>query len=100
MSRPGSGAAAYSSKYSDVWMETMRMEFDRLVAAGTFAEVTEIPEGCYIVDAKWLYSWKGDSYGMIDGAKARMVATGHSQVEGVGYFEMFAPTTSATCTGW
>ena len=33
------------------------MEFDGLVAAGTFAEVTEIPDGCNIVDAKWLYKW-------------------------------------------
>ena len=46
MSRPGSGAGAsvvpcgmlvaVSSQYSDVWMEAMRMEFDGLVAAGTF----------------------------------------------------------------
>ena len=41
------------------------MEFDGLVVAGTFAEVTEIPEGCNIVDAKWLYKWKGDSHGMV-----------------------------------
>ena len=28
------------------------MEFDGLVATGTFAEVTEIPEGYNVVDAK------------------------------------------------
>ena len=49
---PVSYPAACSSEYSDVWM---RMEFDGLVAAGTFAEVTEIPEWCNVVDAKWLY---------------------------------------------
>ena len=58
-------------------------EFDGLVAAGTFAEVTKIPEGCDIVDVKWLYKWKGDWHGMVDRAKARMVAMGYSQVEGV-----------------
>ena len=31
------------------------MEFDGLVAAGTFAVVTEIPEGCKIVGTTWLY---------------------------------------------
>ena len=66
------------------------------MAAGTFAEVTEIPGGCNIVDAKWLYMWKGNSHGMADRAKARIVAMGYSQVEGVDYFETFAPTASAT----
>ena len=59
------------------------MEFDGLVAAGSFAEVTKIPEGCNIVDAQWPYKWKSDSHGMVDRAKARMVAMGYSQVEGV-----------------
>ena len=54
------------------------MEFDGLVAAGTFAEVTEIPEGCNIVDAKRLYKCKGGSHGVVDRAKARMVAMGYS----------------------
>ena len=35
------------------------MEFDGFVAAGTFAEVTEIPEGCNIVDVKWLVQGEG-----------------------------------------
>ena len=84
------------SEYSDVWMEAMSLEFDGLVAAGTFAKVTEIPEECNIVDTKWLYRWKRDSHDMVDRAKARTVAMGYSQVWGVNYFEMFAPTTSAT----
>ena len=31
------------------------MEVNGLVAAGTFAKVAEISEGCNVVDAKWLY---------------------------------------------
>ena len=61
-----------SSQYSDVWVEAMRMEFDVLVAAGTFAEVGEIPEGCSIVDAKWLCKWKRDLQGTFDRAKSRL----------------------------
>ena len=45
------------------------MEFDGLVAAGAFAEVTEILEGCNVVDVKWLYEGKSDSHGMVDRAK-------------------------------
>ena len=88
--------AAFSSQYSDVWMEVMRTEFDGLVAASTFAELSAIPEGCKIVDATWLYKWKGGSHGVVDRAKARMVAMGYSQVEEVDYLETFAPTVSAT----
>ena len=50
-SEPVSYPAACSSRYSDVWMEAMKMEFEGLVAAETFAEVTEIPEGRNIIDA-------------------------------------------------
>ena len=35
---PVSYPVACWSEYSDVWMEAMRMVFDGLVAAGTFAE--------------------------------------------------------------
>ena len=94
---PVSYPAACSSEYSDVWMEAMSKEFDGLVAVGTFAEVSEIPGGCNIVDVKWLYPWTGDSHGgIVDRAMAHMVAMGYSQVEGVDYFETFAPTASAT----
>ena len=41
--------------YSDMWMEAMAKEFDELAVAGTSAHLTEILEGCSIVDVKWLY---------------------------------------------
>ena len=72
------------------------MDFDGLVAAGTFLEVTEFPQGCNVVNAKWLFKWKSDSHGMVNRAKAPMVAMAYIEVEGVDYFETFAPTASAT----
>ena len=90
MSRTGSGAGAGFIPCGMLVAVLGRVyggdEDDGLVAAGTFAEVTEIPEGCDVVDAKWLYKWKSDSHGMVDRAKARIVAMGYSQVEGVDYF--------------
>ena len=35
-------------------------------------------------------------HGMIDRAKARFVAKGYNQVEGVDFFDTFAPTASTT----
>lgn len=50
------------------------MEFHGLVAASCSDEMTEILERCNIADAKRLYKLKDDSYLMVDGVKARMVA--------------------------
>ena len=52
------------------------MELHGLVAAGTFAEVTGIPEGCNIVDVKWLHKWKDDLHGMVYRTKARTIPMG------------------------
>ena len=75
-------------------MDAMRSEFDGLEATGTFAEVSEVPASSNIVETKWLLKWKSDANGMNDRAKTRLVAKGYSQVEGVDYFETFAPTAS------
>ena len=42
---------------------------------------------------------KGDSHGIVDRTKARTVAMGHSQVEGVDYFETFALRPPLLVTG-
>ena len=93
---PTSYSAARSSIHSGVWVEAMQAEFDGLEAADTFTEISEVPAGSNIVESKWLLKWKGDEHGMIDRAKARLVAKGYSQVEGVDYFDTFAPTASTT----
>ena len=66
---PTSYSAACSSTHSGVWTGAMQAEFDGLEAVGTFAEISEIPEGINIVDSKWLLKWKGDEHGMNDRAK-------------------------------
>ncbi|CAM9351520.1 unnamed protein product, partial [Laminaria digitata] len=84
---PTSYSAARSSKHSDVWTEAMSSEFDGLEAAGTFVEISELPDGSNVVESKRLLKWKGDAHGMIKG---------FSQRGGVDYFETFAPTASTT----
>ena len=92
---PTSYAAACASKDAEVWKKSMDAEFAGLVAAGTFTEVSSVPEGCNIVDSRWVFKWKGDVHGVIERAKSRMVCKGYSQVEGVDFFEVYAPTASS-----
>ena len=96
---PTSHTAAPSPRHSDVWMDSVRSDFDGLEAARTFVEVSELPADSNVMESKWLLKWKGDAHGMIDRAKAWLVATSYSQVEGIYYFETFTPTASTASNG-
>ena len=76
---PTSYSAACSSRNSGVWTEAIQTEFDGLEAAGTFADISAIPEGSNIVHSKLLLKWKDDEHCVIDRAKARLVAKSYSQ---------------------
>eukprot|EP00253_Pinus_taeda_P011424 PITA_11424 len=54
-------------------------------------EVVPRPEGKSVVTSKWLYKIKNVADGSIEKFKARFLARGFSQVEGVDYKEIFAP---------
>ena len=54
------------------------------------------PDGKSIVASKWIFKIKQAANGSIDKYKARFVARGFSQKEGVDYEEMFAPVTHYT----
>ena len=66
------------------------MELQNLKSAGTW-EVVERPEGVNVVDSKWVFCLKKNEKGEIVKWKARLVARGFTQVQGVDYFETFAP---------
>ena len=55
-----------------------------------FWEVVPRPEGKPVVTSKWLYKIKHATDGSIEKFKARFVARGFSQVEGVYYEETFS----------
>ena len=54
-------------------------------------EVVDTPKGVNIVGCQWTYVVKWDVLGNIAQYKARLVAQGFSQVQGVNFFNTYAP---------
>jgi hypothetical protein len=59
-------------------------------------EIVSRPEGKSVMTSKWIYKIKHAADGNIEKYKARFVARGFSQKEGVDYEETFAPVTRYT----
>ena len=54
------------------------------------------PQGKSVVTSKWLFKIKHGANGSIEKCKARFVARGFSQKEGIDYDEIFAPVAQYT----
>ncbi|GJW11243.1 ribonuclease H-like domain-containing protein [Tanacetum coccineum] len=72
------------------WTDAMNQEIDALLRNGTW-EIVELPEGRKAIRSKWIYKIKFRSSGEIDRYKARLVARGFGQKEGIDYEETFSP---------
>jgi hypothetical protein len=81
---------AIESKESIQWKEAMNAEYNSLLENNTWT-LTELPEDCKPIGCKWVYKKKFKSDGSIERFKARLVAQGFSQQEGIDYNETFAP---------
>lgn len=78
------------------WIEAMRREMDSLTRSDTFAEVSQIPPSFTPIGSKFVYSLKKDVNGKVLRYKARLVAQGFSQREGIDYTNTFAPVVRLT----
>ncbi|CAN0442515.1 unnamed protein product [Hapterophycus canaliculatus] len=54
----------------------------------------ELPKGRKAVSTKWCFDWKTDKEGKISKFKARLVARGFSQVQGVDFKHSSSPCPS------
>ena len=57
-------------------------------------EYTERPRGKKVIPVHWIYSVKVDAHGNVIRYKARLVAQGCRQIQGIDVDEVFAPTSS------
>ena len=72
------------------WEAGIREELATLQAAGTW-ELVDVPCGANVVGSKWVFRVKKDAASNVVRHKAQLVTQGYSQVEGVDYFDTFAP---------
>ena len=86
---PTSYNEAVSGTDSANWKRAMDEEIESLERNETFT-VTELPPDKTVVGGKWVYTVKGSADNPV--YKARYVARGFSQREGIDYSETFSPT--------
>jgi len=65
-------------------------EYDSIIRNSVW-DVVPTPQDKSVVSSKWLYKAKQVADGSVEKHKARFVARGFSQVEGIDYDETFAP---------
>jgi hypothetical protein len=73
-----------------VWQDAMAEEYQCIMKNDVWDIVLKL-EGKSVVTSKWIYKIKHATDGSIEKYKARFVARGFSQVEGIDYKETFAP---------
>jgi hypothetical protein len=73
-----------------VWQDAMIEEYQSILKNDVW-DIVPRPEGKSVVTSKWIYKIKHSVDGSIEKYKARFVARGFSQVEGVDYDEIFSP---------
>ena len=71
------------------WDVAMKEEYKFLLANDTWDLVT-LPKDRKHVRCKWVYRTKYGPYGKVDKHKAKLVAKGFSQVEGINYTKTFS----------
>ena len=74
----------------EYWINAMQEELEQFKRNEVW-ELVPRPEGTNIIGTKWIYKNKSDEKGVITRNKARLVAQGYTQVEGVDFDETFAP---------
>jgi hypothetical protein len=78
-----------------VWKDAMTEEYQSILKNDVWDVVPRL-EGKSVVNSKWIYKIKHVVDGSIEKYKARFVARGFSQIEGVDYGESFAPVAKYT----
>ena len=92
---PQSLKEALEGPHAKQWMEAIKAEWDAIVERGTFT-LEMLPPGKRPVGCKWVFKVKTNTDGSLKRWKARLVAQGFTQIEGVDFRETYAPVSRFT----
>jgi len=92
---PQSLKDAMGGNNSQKWKEALDTEYSSLISNETW-ELVPPPKDANVVGSKWVLKVKRDADGNINRYKARLVAQGYSQTQGVDYEDVFSP--AARCS--
>ena len=92
---PVSVAAMYKSRHRAAWEMAIDAEIKGLQESKTFTVLDILPKGEKAVGSRWVFAYKTVKDGNIIKPKARLVARGFMQREGVDFFRTPAPTPAA-----
>lgn len=79
----------------DEWKETMKSEVTSLEDNHTW-DLTDLPPGKKCIGSQWVFRVKFKADGTLERYKARLVALGNHQAEGLDYKQTFAPVAKLT----
>ena len=88
---PKSYNEAIRSPHAENWRKAMQAEYESLMDNNTWTLVDE-PEDQQVLPGKWVYKVKYRANGQVEKLKARYVAKGYAQIEGIDFFDTYAPT--------
>ncbi|GJS49472.1 putative ribonuclease H-like domain-containing protein [Tanacetum coccineum] len=91
------GASAFVSYVHDQqrnnhtdYLHSMQEEMQQFINQKVW-QLVPLPDGKFAIGTKWILKNKRDARGIVVRNKARLVAQGHRQEEGIDYDEVFAP---------
>ena len=84
---------AMQDSNSHKWIEAMNEEYKSMQDNQVW-DLVPLPEGKKPIGCKWIFKTKRDSEGNVERYKARLIAKGFTQKEGIDYKETFSPVSS------